>query len=569
MSAWIGYLGPANAGELRGVLGAGAQSDAGDNGTSHDTRCYSREGFGLGITGGAGEPAELATGPPGTVTARVGSDAEAGCSASFNFKFDGNSDPNGTTITLACDPFGFHEVFIARVGSVLWFASDLRLMQRHPDIPKVLSPQAIHGYLCFSYVPTPLAIVDGIEKLPSGSRRRFCASGEGRSDGSANWHEHQHQNIDQEEAVITLRGLLRDSVARRLGDEREVGVFLSGGLDSSLIAALLVDLGVKVHLYTLDFGPPFDGELPVAKQVATHLGRELNIVPAHPAQIEAALAPTAAALSQPFGDGVTVPIFLLGQEAAGRAGTIFNGEGGDQLLGGWTSKPMIAAELYGGTGYDREQAYLNTYHRFFGLTDQMYTEQAHRMAGPADPGHWVRDALNAEGFSTLLHRLRAVNLWLKGAQNILPRATLLADAHGLRVHSPFFDRALTEWTFGLPSGLLLQGACEKYLLKKAAEPYLPPEVVWREKRGMGVPTTQWCLGPLKRELKRRLSPSRLKRDGWFNPATIKELRRGNDEPGQYRYRRVGEKLRALLMLHTWLDTREKPVSWPSSGSNGG
>ncbi len=98
----------------------------------------------------------------------------------------------------------------------------------------------------------------------------------------------------------------------------------------------------------------------------------------------------------------------------------------------------------------------------------MYTEQAHRMAGPADPGHWVRDALNAEGFSTLLHRLRGVNLWLKGAQNILPRATLLADAHGLRVHSPFFDRALTEWTFGLPSGLLLQGACEKYLLKKAA-----------------------------------------------------------------------------------------------------
>jgi asparagine synthase (glutamine-hydrolysing) len=418
-------------------------------------------------------------------------------------------------------------------------------------------------------VPTPLTIIDGIDKLPTGSRTRFWASGEERSDRSANWREHEHQNLDQEEAIITLRGLLRDSVARRLGNEREVGVFLSGGLDSSLIAALLVDLGVKVHLYTLDFGPPFDVELPVAKQVAAHLGQELNIVPAHPAQIEAALVPTAAALSQPFGDGVTVPIFLLGQEAAGRVGTIFNGEGGDQLFGGWTSKPMIAAELYGGNGYDREQAYLNTYHRFFGLTEQMYTKRAQSVAGPADPGHWIRDALNAEGFSTLLHRLRAVNLWLKGAQNILPRATQLADAHGLRVRSPFFDRALTEWTFGLPSELLLQGACEKYLLKKAAEPYLPPDVVWREKRGMGVPTTQWCLGPLKREVRRRLSSGRLKRDGWFNPTAIKELRRGNDEPGEFRYRRVGEKLWALLMLHTWLDTREKPVPWPSSSSNGG
>ena len=158
--------------------------------------------------------------------------------------------------------------------------------------------------------------------------------------------------------------------------------------------------------------------------------------------------------------------------------------------------------------------------------------------------------MNAEGFTSLLHRLRAANLLLKGAQNILPRATQLAEAHGLWMRAPFFDRALTDWTFTLPANWFLHGACEKYLLKRAAEPYLPPEIVWREKRGMGVPTTQWCFGPLKREVSHRLSTGRLKRDGWFNPTTVKELRRGNDEPGAYRYRRVGEKLWALLMLHT-------------------
>ena len=180
----------------------------------------------------------------------------------------------------------------------------------------------------------------------------------------------------------------------------------------------------------------------------------------------------------------------------------------------------------------------------------------------------MRPALNAEGFFSLLHRLRAANLWLKGAQNILPRATQLAAAHGLRMRAPFFDRKLTEWTFGLPPEWFLQGACEKYLLKRAAEPYLPSEVVWREKRGMGVPTTQWCLGPLKGEVRRRLSTRRLKRDDWFDPSAISDLRSGK-EPGEYRPRRVGEKIWALLMLHTWLDTQEGLSMYPVSHRIGG
>jgi asparagine synthase (glutamine-hydrolysing) len=99
----------------------------------------------------------------------------------------------------------------------------------------------------------------------------------------------------------------------------------------------------------------------------------------------------------------------------------------------------------------------------------------------------------------------------------------------------------------------LHGACEKHLLKRAAEPYLPSEVIWRPKRGMGAPVTEWCLGPLRREVARRLSPRRLKQDGWFEPATIALLRRGEDHPGEFRRRRVGEKLWALLMLQVWRD----------------
>jgi asparagine synthase (glutamine-hydrolysing) len=214
---------------------------------------------------------------------------------------------------------------------------------------------------------------------------------------------------------------------------------------------------------------------------------------------------------------------------------------------------MVAAAVYGADGYDPVEAYLATYHRFYGLTDRLYTPAMRAATQTLDAAGWVRPALEAPGFCSLLHRLRAANLALKGAQNIAPRAAQLAAAYGLRLRMPFFDRALAEWTFTLPPEAFLRGACEKYLLKRAAETYLPPEIVWRDKRGMGVPTTDWCLGPLRGEVRRRLSPARLRRDNRFDPAFVAALLRGEDGAGEFRRRRLGERLWALLMLHVWWD----------------
>ena len=321
----------------------------------------------------------------------------------------------------------------------MWYASDARVLQRLPGISNQLNPAALHGYLCFSYVPTPLTLISGVAAAPAGARFRVTSKGERSCENQAAWREFPPLALNEEEAIAELRKRLQTAVEQRVGAEREVGVLLSGGIDSSFIAALLVELGVKVHLFTLDFGPPFDAELPYAQQVAAHLGQSLNIVSARPPQIRSALTATAAALEQPFGDGVTVPLYLLGQAAAKHVSLIFNGEGGDQLFGGWTNKPMVAAELYAGKDYDREAMYLNTFHRFYGFTDQFYTSYAQEAIDKVDVGSWLRPALAAKGFKNLLHRLRAANLWLKAAQNIVPRATQLATVHGLHVRSPFFD----------------------------------------------------------------------------------------------------------------------------------
>jgi len=542
--AWAAYVGAGQEGLLARLLGDGAQ-----------THCLPNAG--VGICAGGGEPARLSVDDEGRATARLG-DPDAGCEATL-------APGTSPTLALSCDPFGLHGIYTARHSAASWFASDPRLLRRLPGVGTALDPVGLHGYLCFSYVPTPQTAMAGISCLPAGSRLDvtldWC-----RWQSRADWCQVHQRDISQEQEVCQLRTLLRDAVCRRVGPETDVGVFLSGGLDSSLVAALLAEAGIKTQLFTLDFGPPFDAELPLARQVAAHLrhlGRPLHIVDARPKSIRRALEATAGALHQPFGDAVTVPLFLLGQAAAGHVGTVFNGEGGDQVFGGWANKPMIAAELYGASGYRREDAYLATFHRFYGLTDRLYTPRARQATQGVRVEDWVRPALQSGEFPGLLHQLRAANVRLKGAQNIAPRAVQLAAAHGLRARSPFFDRALWEWTCALPPEWFLQGACEKFLLKRAAEPFLPPEVVWREKRGMGVPATEWCLGPLRPEIARRLSPRTLRQNGWFVP-TLDGLRRGEDQPGEFRRRRVGEKLWALLMLHVWQTQQDPPLAWPES-----
>jgi asparagine synthase (glutamine-hydrolysing) len=447
----------------------------------------------------------------------------------------------------APDPFGVHAVHALRTGDRAHTAADPRALRRLPGAPRAVDPAALHGYLCFSHPPEPRTLFAGVQRVPT----------------PAPWRE-APAPADEDGAAGHLRALLAASAERMRGAERDVGVYLSGGLDSSLVAALLARAGARVHLFSLDFGPPWDVELEHAAAVAAHLGRPLHRVPARARDVARALEPTAAALHQPFGDPVTVPLYLLGRAARDHVGLVFNGEGGDQLFGGWATKPMLAAEAYGGAGYSRESAYLATYHRFHGAEERLLTPAARAAIGSVDAGAWLRPALDAPGLPTLLHRLRAANIRLKGAQNIAPRMTQLAAAHGLTARAPFMDRALAEWTFTLPADFFLRGASEKHLLKRAAEGLLPDALIHRPKRGMGVPATEWLrgwLGPLRREAARRLSSRRLRRDGWFHPDYVRALRRGDDDPGETRRRRGGEKLWALLMLHVWIDAQDPPLDW--------
>jgi asparagine synthase (glutamine-hydrolysing) len=473
-------------------------------------------------------------------------------------------------LILGREPFGCLPLYWTEIGATIYFASHLRLL-----LPLMAQPtidqSALLGYSCFSYVPNPLTPITGIQSLAAGQELQWSATNQPPVIiHQYQWQQAPAQLIDENVAIDQLKILLQQSIQRQIQDlpDEPVGVLLSGGLDSSIAAALLVKNGIKVLAYTLDFGKYGVSEQPYAEQVAAHLQIPLQKIPVNPQRVKRSIDATAQALDLPFGDGVTVPLYLLCQAASSEVSVIFNGEGGDQLFGGWTNKPLIAASIYGATS-DFTQQYLQTFHRLYGYADRVFQPQM--VFQLPNPQQWIHDALDPRWTNDLLHHLRRATLMLKGAQNIQPRISNLANWHGLKVRSIFCDLPLATWTFGVAGPLHLQGSCEKYILKKAVEDLLPPEIVWRTKRGMGVPLTPWLVPGLWSELGTWLNPNVLKQAGCWQPDVADRLVSGTFGGG-LQGRRMGEILWLIIMWERWrtqilgesamLTSWNHPFCWP-------
>ncbi|MFM7363958.1 MAG: asparagine synthetase B family protein [Cuspidothrix sp.] len=460
-------------------------------------------------------------------------------------------------LILGREAFGRVPLFWTQQNNVIWFASQLKLLLEIRENPEI-SIAGLYGYSCFSYVPNPLTPVNHIFSVAAGTEVIFDIDNIGYPCVKKvyQWTELQEQIQDENTAICQLQKLLKDSIENQITDLKDepVGVFLSGGLDSSIVAALLVQAGVKVYGYALDFGEFGISEYPYGEQVAQFLNIPLIKVDASPKNIKNAIIPTVKALDLPFGDGVTVPLYLLNKVASQETQVIFNGEGGDQLFAGWTNKPLIAAGIYQAEHPQKNEnfihQYLRTFHRLWGYEKQVYQPEIYSRIQSLNAQEWLLDALDVRFCPSLLHRLRRASLMLKGAQNIHPRATALGFAQGLNVRSPFCDLLLAEWTFRLSGELCLQGACEKYILKRAVENWLPSEIVWRQKRGMGVPLTSWCVKNFWHDLGNWLNPGILKKQSIFYPDIATQIITGQ-LGGNIQGRRIGEILWLLIMWELW------------------
>jgi asparagine synthase (glutamine-hydrolysing) len=488
-------------------------------------------------------------------------------------------------LLIARDRFGEKPLYWGVFDNTLLFASEPKVLLAHPSVKPSLNLQALRQYLSFDYVPAPLSIYEGINKLPAAHKLTL-------DDGSVSitpyWklsYEKPASAPTEKEAAAHVQELLADAVRMRLVSDVPLGVLLSGGVDSSAIAALAVRASSEpVKTFSISFAEASFDESAYARGVAKFLGTDH-----HEERLSANLAANLVSeigswMDEPFSDPSLVPTYLLSRFTRKHVTVALGGDGGDELFAGY---PMYAghrwAEIYRrvpgplrtgvieplirrlpvktknlsldykalrfvtGTRYD----IVARHHIWFGS----FTPEEQEQVLTADTlaktdGDIYRQARQmAEECSDLdrLTRMQNLDTRLYLAEDILTKVDRASMAVSLEVRAPFLDPRVAEFAASLPPGYKLRGNTTKYILKKAVDDLLPRFVTRRGKKGFGVPVAEWLkfkLRPLARDL---LSPERVRRAGVFNPDYIARLQ-DEHEQGVANHRKL---LWTLLMFELW------------------
>jgi asparagine synthase (glutamine-hydrolysing) len=370
--------------------------------------------------------------------------------------------------------------------------------------------------------------------------------------------EHEAPDLTLEAWGARLREILEAGVRSRLSGAESVGVYLSGGIDSTLITGLVAKHHAgPVHTYSLHFGPQYRNELEFSNLAAREFGTIHHTLEVTPKEVAANLEATMAALDDPIGDPLTVPNFLMGRAAAQDVQVIFNGEGGDPCFGGPKNQPMLLHEIYP-SAERRESAYLRTFQKCYADLPQLLRPEIKRALEDVTQEKLLRPFFETDRMTSYLNRLMYMNVRLKGADHILTKVQNLTRANGLSAHSPLFDRNVVDLSFAIPPRFKLSSTEEKVVLKAAVSDFVPPAIVQRPKSGMMVPVQGWFRHELKQFARHTLwddvfSVHNLAprgRDAWvWRFLDKKYARRWLDYEGPDRH---GLKLWMLLSLEFWL-----------------
>jgi len=457
-------------------------------------------------------------------------------------------DARERRLVLARDRFGIKPLYYRDEADELRFASELRALPRGE-----VDPEALEAYLAFNFVPAPYSIFNGTYKLPPG-HLLVWTEGRARLDRFARPHPVDASELRKESAETLaeeLRARMRDSVRAHLVSDVPVGVFLSGGVDSSLLAALAAEESTgPLRTFTIGFEErSFDetaGARKVAERYATN-HRELVLRP----EPELLLRALAEAFDEPFADSSALPTYLVSQLAAEDVKVCLSGEGGDELFGGYYTyaADLLASRLGPIARLARPFAELlpsSNARISFDYKAKRFTRSAH--LPPLERHHgWkeifapdVRAELRARlsAFDPVdllraryaeteraepLARLQDVDLGIPLVDDLLVKTDRSSMAHSLEARVPFLDTTVSNLALALPRRLRVTGLDKKVLLRRAAEPLLPREVVHGKKRGFSIPAAAWLRGELEPFAREVLAPGVLRRQGFFAPEVVAGL----------------------------------------------
>lgn len=508
-------------------------------------------------------------------------------------------DASERTLFLARDRMGEKPLYYGRNGNTFLFGSELKALTAHPDWQGKIDRNALALYARHNYVPTPWSIYHGIHKLQSAHFVAISEDGRTIAEPVCYWDLGQ---IAQQGAAAgagdpraltdELDSLLRDAVSRRMAADVPLGAFLSGGYDSTTIAALMQAQSDRpIKTFTIGFHEEGYNEARHAKAVAEHLGTEHTELYVTPEEAMAVIPKLPSMYDEPFSDSSQVPTFLVSQLARQHVTVSLSGDGGDELFYGY--ERYLKADLLWRTlgrlpePFRRLFAFLIAQAPARGLEKVMallpprfridhFADRAPKLAemltypdGQSFYRHFVSHAqkpeelvLGAKEPDTILTRpdcmpnlpsLRERMMYLDAmtylSDDILTKVDRASMAVSLEARVPLLDHRLIEFAWRVPTDYKYRNGQGKWLLRQVLYRYVPKALMDRPKMGFGVPIEQWLRGPLRGWAEELLDEKRLREEGFFNPAPIRKMW----EEHVTGKRRWHYYLWDVLMFQAWLE----------------
>jgi asparagine synthase (glutamine-hydrolysing) len=504
-------------------------------------------------------------------------------------------DRNRQSFFMARDRLGVKPMYYALLDDgLLLFGSELKSLLAHGGLRRDIDPLAVEEYFALGYVPEPRTIFRQAKKLPPAHTlvvRRGQPVAEPREYWDVNFT--LDSRIGAEEAGEELLRRLDESVRLRMISEVPLGAFLSGGVDSSaVVASMARQSSQPVNTCSIAFDDPAFNEAEFARMVADryHTNHHVETVGSDDFDLVDTLARL---YDEPFADSSAIPTYRVSQLARQRVTVALSGDGGDETFAGYRRyqlhmleermrgalPPGIRRPLFGLLGRvypkaDWAPRVLRAKTTFEGIARTSVEAYFHSMSFVREP---MRQQLYSARLKAELGGYNAIEVFNRHArraptddalaqvQYIDLHTYLVGDintkvdrasmAHSLEVREPLMDHELVEWAATLPSAMKLRGHVGKHVFKKALEPRLPDDVLYRPKMGFSVPLARWFRGPLRQRVRTALLEGRMMDSGWFNPAAVRRLV-DEHESG---VRDHGTPLWSLLMFEAFLRCNVEPA----------
>lgn len=488
-------------------------------------------------------------------------------------------DHERRTLTLVRDRLGEKPLYYGWVKGALVFGSELKAIRAFPGFDAAIDRQALALFMRHSYVPAPWSIYQGIWKLAPGTFVQFranAAAGE-RGESCTYWSARSTAEAQlrepflgsEHEATDELERILRRSIAGQMIADVPLGAFLSGGIDSSTVVALMqAQSSLPVKTFTIGFHEGGYNEAQHAKAVALHLGVEHTELYVTPEEALAVIPKLPTLYDEPFADSSQIPTFLVSELARRHVTVSLSGDGGDELFGGY-NRYVGAMALWRKVGHMPMQIRAAlarlitvippaTWSRFFSVLRALDHKRL-RYANPEDKMRKIAEVLSASQQEAMY--LRLVSQWhdpaavVLGAEepktmitdpkawlncpdfeqcmmyldavtylpdDILVKVDRAAMGVSLETRVPLLDHRIVEFAWRLPLAMKIRNGEGKWILRQVLYKYVPKELMERPKMGFGVPIEHWLRGPLRDWAEALLDEGRLDREGFFNSKAIRQ-----------------------------------------------